>query len=118
MPKTSETQFSLEFIQLASTPYEEECAQVGTDDYPERSRLECRVFIQERVYPIPEPLAEHCYYSVKSFSHDHGRYREVVIHYNTANAAAITFAFALESKLPSRWDEEARLALGLEANDE
>lgn len=105
---------SFEYIELSSVPVTESCAQVGADDYHERSLLECRVYRSqlERQFPISEELGSDVYYKIKSFPHDFGSYREVVIYYNTDNDAAVEYAYKVEGDLPENWDEEAQKLLG------
>ena len=102
-----------DYITLGPCPCDEDCAQVGQDDYSERSRKECRAyFCQLRRQFGEEP--EGTMFGAKSFPHDLGSYREVVIYYNSENGAALDFAYKVEDELPGEWDEEARKELGLE----
>jgi hypothetical protein len=93
---------STEIIQIGATPYEEDCAQVGRRDYPERSRRECLVFqrMLQRLFPAPDGAC----LKVKSFPHDLGGYREVCVSYDTKDEAACEYAFMLERETPPKWD--------------
>ncbi|WP_232232567.1 hypothetical protein [Cupriavidus sp. amp6] len=46
-------------IEVGPVPAEESCAQVGRDDYSERSRRECAVYIRQlqRVFGNPDPAS-------------------------------------------------------------
>ena len=66
------------YLSLAPTPVEEDCAQVGTDDYTARARAECQRFItllRKKFGPEPDGAR----LAVKSFPHDFGDYFEVVV---------------------------------------
>jgi hypothetical protein len=96
-----------DYIYVGSSPADETCAQVGTWDYSERARAECRALIgQLRRVLGPEP--EGARLAIKSAAHDFGTYYEVVCYYDDDMAAAVRYAFRCESECPARWDAEAR----------
>ena len=97
-------------ITIGSTPSDEQCAQVGAPDYSEKSRAECLAFKHqlERVFPNSP---DGTYFTVKSFPHDFGTYREVVLFYDDDNDESVEFAFDVESNSPSNWDDEAKKEL-------
>lgn len=66
----------MDVIELGSSPWGENCAQVGEDGYTKRALAECRVYARQiaRHYPVPEDARLY----VKSFSHEFGSYYEVV----------------------------------------
>lgn len=101
-----------DYITIGSSPTEEDCAQVGSPDYQERSRNECKAFIAQlaRVFGLPPEGAR---LTAKSFPHDFGSYREVVCYYDEEKPESAVYAFKLESNTPEKWDEEARTELGL-----
>ena len=108
-----------DWLEIGSTPCDEECAQVGTDDYPEKSRLECRVFANQlrRVFGDPPAGAE---IGVKAFQHDFGTYREVVVFFDDAKSKeegnpGYEYAIKVENNTPAKWDIPAlhELAEGL-----
>ncbi len=59
-------------------------AQVGDPDYFKKNKIEMKVFMDyiENNYPIPEEFWHLCDYRVKWFSHDFGRYSEIVLIYD------------------------------------
>ena len=59
-------------------------AQVGDPDYFKKNKIEMKVFMDyiENNYPIPEEFWHICDYRVKWFSHDFGRYSEIVLIYD------------------------------------
>jgi hypothetical protein len=94
-----------DYLTLGPTPCDEACAQVGSDDYPERSRAECKRYLTLlRTLYGPEP--EGAALVVKSFPHDFGTYREVCVVYDDDNPRAAEYAYLLERNLPTTWDAE------------
>ena len=107
-------------ITLGATPAEENCAQVGSDNYYERARTECTVYRRQllRMFkaehnPNGEDwgLPEGCSLRIASHAHDFGSYHEVAIRYNDDFPAAVEAAFWFDANLPGHWDEEARKEL-------
>lgn len=100
-----------DYIDLGPVPCEEAAASVGSPDYQERSRRECLVFkrLIERLTPVPADADAKLV--VKSYPHDFGSYREVVVKFNPEDAAACDYAYALESATPPNWDDIARYEL-------
>ena len=101
---------TIDHISIGAAPCEEDCAQAGRPDYEERSRRECFIFLRmlERWYPAPNAKA---WLDVKSFAHDHGRYREVCACFDDEDQAAREYAYRLERETPPEWDAIARYEL-------
>ena len=93
-------------FELGPVPAEEACAQVGHDDYSERSRRECAVYIRQlqRVFGNPDPAALR--FVRRGFPHELGRYHEVVAVMTAEGAAMFD-----EALVPSEWDHIARAEL-------
>lgn len=109
-----------DYVYIGSTPCEEECAQVGSDNYQERARKECRAFINQlwRVIEASkgftkETAPESFALVTKGEPHDFGTYHEVAARYNDDNEAAGDLAYWLENNAPMTWDEEAKRELGI-----
>ncbi|CAM2198439.1 Lipoprotein (plasmid) [Paraburkholderia kururiensis] len=105
----------VETIEIGSAPSDEQCAQVGESDYPERSRAECRAFINQIKRAMGEPPDGVGLY-VKSNVHDFGTYLEVAVKVagvltEEARGKALEYAYRCESDSPASWDEEARAEL-------
>jgi hypothetical protein len=97
----------MEDLNIGSTPNEEECAQVGSDDYYERAIKECLAYREQIRKHYPEP--ENGYLKVKGFPHDFGTYYEVVAYYDPEDTQASRWAFDIEGDnlgVLSTWDEE------------
>jgi hypothetical protein len=106
----------MEYIELGITPYAEECAQVGADNYCDRVRAEGRAYINQlkrmifqskKIDELPFGIR----LALKSFAHDFGLYYEVIVKYDESNGDAIDFAFEIENNLPANWDDEAKKEL-------
>lgn len=63
-------------LYIGEAPWDESCAQVGTDMYPVNARKECQRFIDQiRRHYGPEPEGARLY--IKSNPHDFGSYLSV-----------------------------------------
>jgi len=93
-------------IEVGPSPWDEACAQVGSDDYAERSPIECAVYIRQlgRIFGVHAP--EVLIFVRRGFPHDLGRYHEVVACMNAAGHALFD-----ASRLPAQWDHVARAEL-------
>lgn len=94
-----------DLITLASAPYEELCAPVGSLTYPERSSIECRVLRRMLLRRFPLPPGEFARLVIQRCPHRFGAYRQVAVRYRDRIGAA--YALQLESHMPARWDEQA-----------
>ena len=100
---------------IGPTPNGEDCAQVGTDGYYERSIKECNAYLKqlERTFPgMPSGM----YLRVTSHNHDFGTYHEVSVVYDDSNEEHADFLYG-DDKLECGcefWDEEAKQELGIE----
>ena len=93
-----------DYLTIGSSPVEEECAQVGSDNYSERAREECKRFIEliRKVNGEEPPGAR---LSIKSFPHDFGNYYEVVCYFDDADEESMKYAFDLENNSPLTWED-------------
>ena len=95
-----------DYIELGSVPHGEPCAQVGTPDYPERSRKECAAFKAqiERLFPPPAGAS----IVIQTGQHDFGTYRWVAVRYDYSIDVANAYAYMLDENTPEFWDEKAK----------
>ena len=112
------------YLTLGSSPSDESCAQVGSDNYAKQVRMETRALINqlERIHPVPgegqdtalkAPSGwENCsflpYYAVRSFPHDFGSYHEVCAIYDDNHELSVQWAYKAEELFPEEWDRQAR----------
>lgn len=99
-----------DYLNIGPAPAEEDCAQVGHDDYIPRARRECTAFIDQIRRTVGQP-PEGAFLQSKRFPHDLGSYLEVVVVYDDDKEEAVEYAFRCESEAPSRWDDTARAFL-------
>lgn len=94
-----------DFLELGTTPYGEDCAQVGSDNYRENARKEANRYIAmlEKRFPFKP---EKCQYGIKWNPHDFGSYAEVVIHFDDQDEMSQAYAFHVENNLPETWDDD------------
>jgi hypothetical protein len=92
-----------DFIDVGCSPTGESCAQVGTDEYHQRARRECRAYIAQlrRLFGT-EPDGAHL--SIKSNPHDFGSYLSVICQYDDQLPTSVEYAFRCESESPETWD--------------
>ena len=109
----------IDYIEIGSSPWGEECAQLGSEGYSERGRAECRAYIGQlyrlleangfRRNELPDGFA----LTVKGNSHDFGTYYEVVCRFSTYDEKAFDLSFWLEENIPEFWDDVAKAEIGL-----
>ena len=100
-----------ETLELGSSPVEESCSQVGTDDYMTRARKECRAYVGQLTRQFPVPADCDIEFGVKRFPHDFGSYLEVAVRFNTECDRSVEYALSVENNLPGVWDNEAKQEL-------
>ncbi len=101
----------LDYLHIGASPVEEDCAQVGSDCYRERSWKECKAFAGQLLRQFGEPPLG-ARITVKRFQHDFGEYREVCVVFDDTVEKELEYALKLESETPMKWDTEARKELG------
>jgi hypothetical protein len=101
----------MEYIQIGPTPYDENCAQVGDDDYRKDAKKEMDVYINQLNRTFIDAKSKGIAFKQRWFDHDFGAYGEVCIYWNTENPVADEYAYVIERNLPSDWDEEAKKEL-------
>lgn len=99
-----------DYITIGSTPCNEDCAQVGRDNYDEKSRKECQAFKNQLIRKFGEP-PHGARVSIKSFPHDFGSYREVVCYYDDVIPESVEYAYKLEGDSAEAWDTDALIEL-------
>mgnify|MGYP001581377714 CR=1 FL=1 len=92
-----------DYIDIGSSPCEEDCAQVGSPDYYAKAKTECARFIDLIRRTLgEEPPGAHL--AVKSNPHEFGTYYEVVCYFQDDDEEAQKYAYRCESEAPARWD--------------
>lgn len=97
-----------DYINIGPTPNNEDCSQVGTDYYHIKSKIETKAFMQQLYREFPEVLkTKTLSFSVKTFQHEFGSYKEVVLNYDDSNEEEYEMVFDIDKKIPSNWDAES-----------
>ncbi len=100
-----------EYMVAGPSPYDEDCAQVGTKDYVEKAHIEIQAYLNQLHRLFPDAEAKGIDFRSKRFDHDFGSYYEVCMYWNTNNEVADEYVYIIESNLPSNWDEQAKKEL-------
>ena len=107
-----------DYVYLGCAPTEEDCAQVGSEDYEERSKRETTAFIMQLSEVLldmgycPETLPKGFRIMAKTEQHDFGQYEEVVARVDAGDEQAYELAVLLERNLPATWSNLAKKLLG------
>ena len=99
-------------IYLGPVPIEEDCSQVGSIGYFERSRAECKAYVNQLRRQFGEPPFGGALI-VKACPHDFGTYNEVVAVFDDLYPNSCKWAFEMEENIPLKWDEEALVDITL-----
>jgi hypothetical protein len=104
----------LDYLNLGSTPSDEDCAQVGSPDYQTRANKELDAYKAqlERMFPGWE-THKNLKFKKVWFPHDFGSYGEIVITYDDDNELEAATAIEIEWNTPTNWDQEAIKELNL-----
>lgn len=100
-------------LYLGSTPYGEDCAQVGQEGFMKRARAEARAYIGQLERTFGKP-PEGCSLVIRICPHDFGAYPVVEAVFCPELKHAVDYAYRCENNQPELWDDEARKELGLE----
>lgn len=98
-----------DFLYISPVPADEDCAQVGQDNYSQRAIVECKAFIDQirRAYG-EEPGSARL--RVKSNPHDFGTYYEVIVEFDDQSVVEQDYAYDIEGDELSKlyeWDDQA-----------
>ena len=92
-----------DYLDIGPVPAEEDCVQVGVDNYMALAKPECNRFIA-RIREVVGIEPEGAHLAVKSNPHDFGSYLSVVCYWDTDNEVAEAYAFRCESDGPLTWE--------------
>ena len=108
--KTSQFMSGFETILIGSTPHGEDCAQVGSDDYQEKMRIELKAFYNQLMRMFPN-IPAGAKYKRTSNPHDFGTYHEIGIKFSEDDEEAAEYAYNVQNNTPEYWDEQAKAEL-------
>jgi hypothetical protein len=97
----------LETLELGTTtPYDEPCAQLGSEGYLNKARQEIRAFAGQLLRSTGQPPAGarlktlHC-------PHDFGTYLDLALVYDADDESQVEWMLKMESNIPDKWDQTA-----------
>ena len=96
-----------DYIYFGPTPCDEDCAQVGQDNFREQAKKEMNAYMNQLYRQFPELENSGVYLKILWQNHDFGTYGEVVAVYDDENSESLELALKIENNLPENWDEEA-----------
>lgn len=96
-----------DFFYLGPSPSDEDCSQVGEDNFRQRATKEMKAYIDQLYRLFPDAQDSGVEFKIKWFNHDFGSYGEVIAQYDESNDAAFKFCIAVDNAIPYNWDEEA-----------
>ncbi|MBX2968319.1 MAG: hypothetical protein KF803_03025 [Cyclobacteriaceae bacterium] len=97
----------LDYIYLSqTTPHDESCAQVGSEDYMQRSRIEARVYMDQlkRTFGM-NPHGS--FFKIVRCPHDFGTYLDIRFYYDDEDQTHVTYMMNIETGC-DKWDDQAR----------
>lgn len=106
------TQTTRTQIFVGECPTEEECAQVGADNYRTQSILEITTFIRQirRQFGVEPPNSA---LRRTSNLHDFGTYYELEYFYDQEDPHHQEYAHILDANTPTHWDQQSCTDLNL-----
>ncbi len=99
-----------DWIDIGSSPPEEDCAQLGRDGYWEQATRECRAYINQLRRALGEEPGG-ARLAIKSHEHDFGTYLSVCCYFDDSIGDAVEYAYRCEAQSPKTWDDQARAEL-------
>jgi hypothetical protein len=105
---------NMEYMEFGASPYDEDCAQVGTVDYSTKANKEMKAYINQLNRMFPEAESMGIRFKIKWFNHDFGSYGEVCGYWNIDDETADGYIYVIERNLPATWDREALQELNIE----
>ena len=102
-----------DYLHIGSTPCDEDCAQVGEENYRTKATKEVNAYINQLNRTFPYTEENNVIITKKWFQHDFGSYVEVVVNYMVDDEKSVDYAIKIENNSPYNWDKLAIEELGL-----
>lgn len=98
----------IDYFEIGPTPCDENCAQVGEDNFRNKANIEMDAYIDQLYRLFGEKILDTSIsFKKKWFAHDFGNYGEVVIMYDDSDEKH-DLVYEIERELPENWDEQAK----------
>ena len=96
----------LDYIHLSqTTPCDEPCAQLGSEDYMKNARLEARVYIGQLKRAFGSN-PQGSFFKMAGCPHDFGLYLDIRFYYDDENQSHVKYAVDIELGC-DKWDTKA-----------
>mgnify|MGYP001064570760 CR=1 FL=1 len=100
----------LDYIYLSqTTPCDEPCAQVGSEDYMQRARIEARVYMDQLKRTFGNN-PKGSFFRVVRCPHDFGTYLDIRFYYDDEDQSHVKYMMDVETGC-NKWDEPAQKEL-------
>jgi hypothetical protein len=99
-------------LYLGPVPVDEKCEQLGENYNPDKAHKECEAYKRQLTRQFGEPKGRSEFFISRN-PHEYGTYFAVEIRFDDNDSDETEFAFKVEGNLPARWDNKARIELGL-----
>lgn len=96
----------IDWMDLELTPYDEDCAQVGDDNYQKLARLEYSAMYGQLLRMFGTPLNS-TRITCASNQHDFGTYYSLRVLFDTSDPISMEYAYKVEGDWPAKWDAMA-----------
>jgi hypothetical protein len=108
--KKAQFGIDIETVDIGSTPCDEPCAQVGTNNYRQLAMMEVKAFAKQCLRMFPnKPIGAK--FVITNNPHDFGTYYDLGVKFNMDDEEAENYAYEVQNGMPSNWDEQARAEL-------
>ena len=93
-----------DYVSIGSSPSDQDCVQVGSEDYNHLARKECLRFIDVIRKKCGKEVGS-ARLSIMSNAHDFGSYLDVVCYYDDQDEAGAEYAYMVEANAPTTWKD-------------
>jgi hypothetical protein len=93
----------MEHYSLGPSPVDEECVQVGSDNYLANAQKECKRYMEllEKKFDLLDGM----YFQITYNAHDFGTYLDVEVFFNENDEEQLNYASYIEDNLPFTWED-------------
>lgn len=104
----------IDHIEIGTVPANEECAQVGSENYKTLAMLESKVFVNQLERAFPNEVLSGIKFKTSWNDHDFGKYLSVKIVFQNDNNIQSEAAYAIDKSIPENWDRQSLVELNKE----
>lgn len=104
----------IDHIEIGTVPANEECAQVGSENYKTLAIIESKVFIDQLERMFPNEVLVGVRFKTSWNDHDFGKYLSIKIVFQDDSSIQSEAAYAIDRSIPENWDHQSILKLSEE----